>query len=114
MDALQIKTDPDPMEPYRLSQAFRVGDLVITSGQAAITASGELVGVGDFDAQAEQVFANLADVLEAAGSSGTIGSLAPAEKAICGCCALSKVTCWPSMSSLLPGLMPIRLARGSG
>ena len=69
MDATQIKTDPDPMEPFNLSQAFRVGDLVITSGQAAITSAGELVGVGDFDAQAQQVFANLAEVLEAAGSS---------------------------------------------
>ena len=69
MDAVQVKTAQDPMEPYNLSQAFRVGDLVITSGQAAISPAGELVGVGDFDAQAEQVFANLAEVLEAAGSS---------------------------------------------
>ena len=43
--------------------------MVITSGQAAISPAGELVGVGDFDAQAEQVFANLAEVLEASGSS---------------------------------------------
>ena len=69
MTAQQVKTYPDPFEPYRISQAFRVGDLVITSGQAAISPGGELVGVGDFDAQAEQVFANLAAVLEAAGSS---------------------------------------------
>ena len=69
MDATQIKTQPDPFEPFFISQAFRVGDLVITSGQAAISPDGELVGVGDFSAQAEQVFANLAAVLEAAGSS---------------------------------------------
>ena len=69
MDAQQIKTQPDPFEPFLISQAYRVGDLVMTSGQAAIDLNGALVGVGDFDAQAEQVFANLAAVLEAAGSS---------------------------------------------
>lgn len=69
MNAHAVKTDPDPFEPYRISQAVRVGDLVITSGQAAIDSTGSLVGVGDFTAQAEQVFANLADVLAAAGSS---------------------------------------------
>ena len=69
MDAQQIKTQPDPFEPFLISQAYRVGDLVMTSGQAAIDLNGVLVGVGDFDAQAEQVFANLAAVLEAAGSS---------------------------------------------
>ncbi len=69
MDAVQVKTQPDPMEPFRLSQAFRVGDLVVTSGQAALTKEGELVGVGDFSCQAEQTFANLAEVLAAAGSS---------------------------------------------
>ena len=69
MTAEQIRLDPDPLEPYRLSQGFRVGELVITSGQAAIDEQGRLVGVGDFDAQAEQVFRNLARVLEAGGSS---------------------------------------------
>lgn len=69
MDAVQVSTEPDPLAPYRISQAFRVGDLVITSGQAAIDKRGNLVGVGDFAAQAEQVFANLAEVLEAGGSS---------------------------------------------
>jgi reactive intermediate/imine deaminase len=42
---------------------------VILSGQASIDENGNVVGAGDFDAQAEQVFANLKRVLEAAGSS---------------------------------------------
>jgi len=67
-DVEQIRLDPDPYEPFRLSQGFRVGDLVIVSGQAAIDQDGHSVGVGDFDAQAEQVFRNLARVLAAAGS----------------------------------------------
>jgi len=69
MDVQQIRLDPDPYEPFRLSQGFRVGDLVFVSGQAAMDEHGQLVGVGDFDAQAEQTFRNLSRVLEAGGSS---------------------------------------------
>jgi reactive intermediate/imine deaminase len=65
----QIRLDPDPYEPFRLSQGFRVGDLVLVSGQAAIDEAGQIVGVGDFDAQAEQTFRNLDRVLVAGGSS---------------------------------------------
>jgi reactive intermediate/imine deaminase len=67
-DVEQIRLEPDPYEPYRLSQGFRVGDLLFVSGQAAISEQGEIVGLGDFDAQAEQVFRNLRRVLEAGGS----------------------------------------------
>ena len=69
MDVQQIRLDPDPYEPFRLSQGFRVGDLVFVSGQAAMDEHGQLVGVGDFDAQAEQTFRNLSRVLDAGGSS---------------------------------------------
>ena len=65
----QIRLDPDPLEPYYLSQGFRVGDLVIVSGQAALDEHGAIVGAGDFDAQAEQTFRTLARVLEAGGAS---------------------------------------------
>ncbi len=67
--ATQIRTHTDPFEPFFISQAFRVGDLIITSGQAAIDDQGNLVGVGDFDAQAEQTFRNVEAVLKAGGSS---------------------------------------------
>jgi 2-iminobutanoate/2-iminopropanoate deaminase len=43
--------------------------VLFISGQAAIDGNGQLVGVGNFDAQAEQVFANLQRVLHAGGSS---------------------------------------------
>ena len=69
VEVQQIRLDPDPYEPFRLSQGFRVGDLVFISGQAALDEDGQLVGVGDFDAQAEQTFRNLSRVLEAGGSS---------------------------------------------
>lgn len=67
--ATPITLDPDPYEPFRLSQGFRVGDLLFISGQAAIDENGVIVGVGDFDAQAGQTFRNLQRVLEAGGSS---------------------------------------------
>lgn len=65
----QIVIDPDPYKPFRLAQGYRVGDLLFISGQAAIDLQGKIVGVGDFEAQAQQVFENLARVLRAGGSS---------------------------------------------
>lgn len=69
MKVQRIVTQPDPYEPFRLAQGYRAGDLLFISGQAAIDDDGTLVGVGDFDAQARQVFANLDRVLRAGGSS---------------------------------------------
>ena len=69
MKIRQIKIDPDPYEPFRLAQGHRVGDLLFISGQAAIDGTGQIVGAGDFDVQAKQVFANLERVLQAGGSS---------------------------------------------
>jgi reactive intermediate/imine deaminase len=65
----RITADPDPYEPFRLALGYRVGDMLYISGQAAISPEGEIVGAGDFDAQAEQVFRNLERVLRAGGSS---------------------------------------------
>jgi len=64
-----ILTDkaPKPIGPY--SQAVRFGDLVFTSGQIPIDpATGDLV-TGDIVKETELVFANLAAVLAAAGTS---------------------------------------------
>ena len=69
MKVQQITTDPDPYAPYLLSQGIRVGELLLISGQVGIDGSGELVSLDDFDAQADQAFRNLANVLEAGGSS---------------------------------------------
>jgi reactive intermediate/imine deaminase len=69
MNVQQIKIDPDPYAPYLLSQGMRVGDLLLISGQTGIDDAGELVSLDDFDAQADQAFRNLGQVLEAGGSS---------------------------------------------
>ncbi len=69
MKIQQITIDPDPYAPFRLAQGYRVGELLFISCQAAIDGKGQLVGAGNFEAQAEQVFANLDRVLRAGGSS---------------------------------------------
>ncbi len=63
----RISSEPDWYEPYAISLAIR-GDLVFVSGQAAVDEYGQTVGGDDSDAQARQVFANLATAL---GNAGT-------------------------------------------
>jgi 2-iminobutanoate/2-iminopropanoate deaminase len=64
----RIITQPDPYEPYLLSQGIRFGDLLFISGQAGAGGDGRIVD-GGFLAQGEQAFANLRRALEAGGSS---------------------------------------------
>jgi len=63
-----IKTQPDPYEPYLLSQAIKAGPFVFVSGQAGYDDDGNIVQ-GGFSAQGEQAFHNLNRALTAAGSS---------------------------------------------
>lgn len=67
MELEQVHTVPDPYEPYLLSQAIRVGNLVFVSGQAGVDDDGRIKQ--GFDAQADQAFRNLDRALKAAGSS---------------------------------------------
>jgi len=67
-NAHRIKTDPDSYELFKIAQAYRVGDLIFVSGQAAIDDDGAIVGVGEFETQARRSIENLARVLEAGGS----------------------------------------------
>ena len=67
-DAHRVRTDNDIYEPFKIAQAYRVGDLIFVSGQAALDDHGVVVGPGDFAAQARQSIENLARVLEAGGS----------------------------------------------
>jgi reactive intermediate/imine deaminase len=63
-----ISLNPDSLAPYAIAPGWQVGNLLFFSGQAAISPEGELVGVGDFDAQLVQVMANIDRVLAAGGS----------------------------------------------
>ena len=58
----------DPLAPYFIAPAWRAGNLLFLSGQASIGADGRIVGIGDFDAQLAQTFANIEAVLAAGGS----------------------------------------------
>jgi reactive intermediate/imine deaminase len=66
--AVRIKTKPDFYAPYKVSQGFRVGELIFVSGQASVDDCGNIVGDGHFEAQARQTYNNLLRVLEAGGS----------------------------------------------
>ena len=68
MNIQGIKTQPDPYEPYLLSQAIKAGPFVFVSGQAGYDDNGKPVQ-GGFTAQGEQAFQNLNRALTAAGSS---------------------------------------------
>jgi len=50
------------------SHAVRAGDVLYIAGQVAKDQEGNVVGIGDPEAQCRQVFANLAAILEEAGS----------------------------------------------
>ncbi|MBM3503920.1 MAG: RidA family protein [Alphaproteobacteria bacterium] len=67
-NAYRVVAPPDWAARFRLSQGFRIGNLVIISGRAAVGERGEVVGIGDFEAQAEQTLHNVRRVLEAGGS----------------------------------------------
>jgi len=57
---------------FGFSQAWRVDGaeaVVFVAGQGPVSAEGDVVGEGDFDAQVRQTFANLTAVLEQAGAS---------------------------------------------
>jgi 2-iminobutanoate/2-iminopropanoate deaminase len=55
-----------PVMPY--SHAVVAGDTIYLSAQLPLGVDGRLVGRDDIDAQAEQVFTNMRNVLEAAGA----------------------------------------------
>ncbi|MBO9314120.1 MAG: RidA family protein [Chloroflexus sp.] len=69
MDRTRISTDaaPGAIGPY--SQAIKVGNLIFVSGQLPINpATNELI-TDDIGAMTRQIFANIAAILQAAGSS---------------------------------------------
>ncbi len=59
-------------DKFGFTQAWKVDgaqSLLFISGQAAISADGDVVHAGDFEAQARQTFENIGTVLERAGAS---------------------------------------------
>jgi 2-iminobutanoate/2-iminopropanoate deaminase len=64
MQKVYTKKAPEAIGPY--SQAIKVGNMVFTSGQIALTPEGEFLDA-DVKTQTKQVCENLKAVLEAAG-----------------------------------------------
>ena len=67
----EIFNPPTLMKPVGYSHVARItgGTLIYIAGQVSADASGQLVGEGNLEAQAEQVFKNLRAAVEAAGGS---------------------------------------------
>jgi len=66
---LQPNNVPKPAGDYSQGLKIKGGTLVVISGQVAWDAQGNLVGKGDFAAQAKQVFENLKNMLASAGAT---------------------------------------------
>jgi enamine deaminase RidA (YjgF/YER057c/UK114 family) len=64
-----IHNPPNTHKTVGYAHAARMGDLLFLSGQVAQNEQGEIVGVGDPEAQVEQIYRNMRAVLEASGSS---------------------------------------------
>ena len=66
---IQPATLKDPRPRYSQGMLTDQGRLLFIAGQTAVDREGNLVGKGDAEKQAEQVFENLGAVLQAAGAS---------------------------------------------
>lgn len=62
------KVNPPGAAFPAMSQAIRMGDRVLVSGQVALR-DGQVTGLGDAEAQARQCFANIEASLKAAGAT---------------------------------------------
>ncbi|GAX87715.1 2-iminobutanoate/2-iminopropanoate deaminase [Lebetimonas natsushimae] len=65
MEKIHTSNAPEAIGPY--SQAIKVGNMVFTSGQIALTPNGEFLD-SDIKTQTKQVCENLKAVLEASGA----------------------------------------------
>jgi reactive intermediate/imine deaminase len=66
MDAQRINLENDPFKQFYISQGFRIGDLILLSGQIGMDDAGNTAS--GFDAQADQAMRNIQRALRAAGS----------------------------------------------
>jgi 2-iminobutanoate/2-iminopropanoate deaminase len=76
-----------------MADGVRVGPVIMLAGQVAFDEGGQLVGEGDFRAQAEQCFRNIERLLASAGA---------------GLSDLVEVTCFLTNRDQLPAYMALR------
>jgi 2-iminobutanoate/2-iminopropanoate deaminase len=65
---VRTESAPAPFQGAPYSQAIQAGDLVFVSGQLALKPGDKEITGGSIEEQTEQVFANLAAILAAAGT----------------------------------------------
>ena len=58
-----------PLGSYSHVARAKASEFLFIAGQVAVNASGKLIGAGDFEAQARQIFKNLRAALKSAGAS---------------------------------------------
>ena len=68
VEVKHITVEPWAFERNRIAAGWQIGDTIVLSGQVSVGPNQEVIGAGDFDAQAEQVFHNIERILTAAGS----------------------------------------------
>ncbi|MGC9318758.1 MAG: RidA family protein [Armatimonadota bacterium] len=75
MKRRQIQPDsvPEPVAEYAQGVEVEGGRILYIAGQVALDGDGQLVGEGDFRAQARQVFRNLQAIV--AGAGGGMGDI---------------------------------------
>jgi 2-iminobutanoate/2-iminopropanoate deaminase len=66
---VRTESAPAPFQGAPYSQAIRAGELVFVSGQLALKPGDKELSGGSIEEQTEQVFANLAAILAASGTS---------------------------------------------
>lgn len=93
-----ISTDGAPAAAGPYSQAIRAGDLVFTAGQLGLDpASGEFAA-DDVAGQAERALANLAAILEAAGSG--------LDRLVKVTVFLAEIEDWPAVNEVYARVIP--------
>lgn len=100
MDAIYTENAPAAIGPY--SQAYRVGNLIITSGQIPVSPTTGEVPQG-IEAQAEQSCKNVAAVLEAAGCG--------MDKVVKTTCFLADMADFSAFNQVYARFFPSRPAR---
>ena len=81
------------------SQAVRVGDMIYTAGQPGVDPATGAVAGDTFEAQARQAFANLAAVLEDAGSG--------LDRVVKVTCFLTDAAAFPVLNALFAEFFPV-------
>src|SRR5918999_5154387 len=97
-DLEAISTEGAPAAVGAYSQAIRAGDLVFTAGQLGIDPTSGDFNAQDVAGQAEQALANLAAILEAAGSG--------LDRLVKVTVFLADIADWPAVNEVYAGEVP--------